>query len=1051
MTEQKRNIKNDELLNKILDTTSLCIFWKDAERRFIGANKAFLDFYGFASEDIILGRTDEDMGWHSDPDPFKNDEWRVLRQGESTFRVHGKCMVKGEERDILASKSPLYDGDRIIGLVGTFEDVTDDYRQKNEIQELTETLNNIPSGICIGKLSFGRMINVSVNEYFGSMIGIEPDKLIGTDVEVLIRQIHPDDLARWQKDANDLADNVRSMDGVYRFMNAKTKSYQWFRMKGVKARKKNDEEFLYFTFTNEDELKNSESREIAMRKMFASSIDSAKLVVWEYDIPSHTLRFANTGYTAQRIQELGLRISYQHIPEELYPLIAEKYHPQIERFFEDTFHGKQNISADIEYQPADAQEALSLHLSHLVVMDSSGRPKMAYGTARDMSKEKNAEKQYENELIYISSDNDKGFLAKGHHDLTANKVLGYFRANKYTLDVAGMSYDHAFESLKSYIFGESDQQHYMDLFDRQNLIERFHKGETYFSMEYRRLSDIKSAMWVMMEVRTFQNPSSGNIECFIYSHDITPKRLLGEITNNLRTVGYKSIGLISVPNHQAVFYAPSPSGNEWNMSDKTEDYEAYVSQMAEEHIPEMERREACDSCCIASLTAKLKEQSSCTYLANFKSAAGDLQRIAFYFKYLENDRTIISVSVQDITQQYQKEQQQIKQLMEAKAVGDEANRAKSDFLSRMSHDIRTPMNGIIGMTYLARESKDPAKVDEYLSKIDTSSKFLLGLVNDILDMSKIESRKIELHPEPYAPQEFYEYLEAVVKPLCEEKGQKLIMDAQPINTAAPLMDILRINQIFFNLFSNAVKYTPEGGTITYRLREELTAGHKLRMDADIIDNGIGMSEELQKVIFNPFTQGARSDTAVNRGTGLGLAIVQSLIELMGGTVSVKSRLGEGSDFHLTAEFDYVPAEEAVKHKIQSSAKHTQDLTNKHLLLCEDHPLNQEITKTILESRGMIVTIAVNGEEGVRFFSDSITGYYDLILMDIRMPVMDGYEAARKIRSLKRPDAETTPIIAMTADAFEEDVEKCRQAGMNEHLSKPINPDMLYETISDYIK
>jgi PAS domain S-box len=1043
-------IKNSDLLSKILDTTSLCIFWKDNERRFIGANQAFLDFYGFKSLQVILGKTDEDMGWHSDPDPFRNDEWKVLREGISTERVHGKCVIRGEEKDIIASKSPIYEDGRIIGLVGTFEDVTNDYRQRDVIRQLTETLDNIPCGICIGKFKYGSVVISSANEFVGTMLGIDPRELIDRQISHLSSLIHPEDSARWNADAESLFKEACSMDDVYRFRNKKTDSYQWIRMKGIKARLKNDEEFLYFTFINEDELKNSEGREIALRKMFSSSVDSAKLVVWEYDIPTHTVTFAKTGYTAQRCKELGLSLEYTDVPAVMYQMVDQKYHNEIKRFFDDTFAGKLYTTADIEFQPADKSMSFFLHLSHVTMMDSSGRPIKAYGTSQDMTKALAVEKQYEHELVYISMENEKGFVAKGHHDLSANKVLGYYKANEYSMDASGMTYDEAFHKLDQFIFSDADKEVYHDIFDRNHLITRFHNGETFFSMEFRRTGSFQSAIWAQMEIRTFQNPNTGNVECFIYSYDITEKHLRQQLTNNLRMIGYKSIGLVSVPDHQASFFVPSGSHGEWTRSYSVTDYDAYVLQLISSSVPDQYREETKNNVCFCHVLEQLADHESYTYTCSFINEEGNLRRLYLYFTYLEEQHNVVSVSVQDITEQYQKEQEQIRQLMEAKQKGDEANRAKSDFLSRMSHDIRTPLNGIIGMTYLAKDENDPVKIDEYLNKIDTSSKFLLGLVNDVLDMSKIESRKIELHPEPYLSQKFVEYLNAVVKPLCQEKGQQLIIDTQLITDAVPLMDVLRVNQIFFNLFSNAVKYTPEGGTITYTLVETMIDGGRMNLRAHVVDNGIGMSEELQKVIFDPFTQGERSDTASNRGTGLGLAIVKSLIELMGGTISVESSLGNGSDFFLEASFDTVPVSEVTVEKDIQQKKDLTNLKSKHILLCEDHPLNQEITKKILESRGMIVTIAANGSEGLEAFKHSSADYYDLILMDIRMPIMDGYAATKAVRSLYRRDAETIPIIAMTADAFEDDVQKCLAAGMNAHLSKPIDPNALYDKIASFL-
>jgi signal transduction histidine kinase/ActR/RegA family two-component response regulator len=394
------------------------------------------------------------------------------------------------------------------------------------------------------------------------------------------------------------------------------------------------------------------------------------------------------------------------------------------------------------------------------------------------------------------------------------------------------------------------------------------------------------------------------------------------------------------------------------------------------------------------------------------------------------------------------------QLVEEKNLreqADAANKAKSEFLSRMSHDIRTPLNGIIGMTYLAQEDPhNPKKTSDALRKIDSSSKFLLGLVNDVLDMSKAESGKIELHPEPYDSADFFDYLDSVILPLCKEKSLSFVVDAQPIKTYLPLVDPLRINQVFFNLLSNAVKFTPAGGTITYYLRENLSPDAKnMTLIGEVRDTGIGMSPEFLRVLFDPFTQENRKDTSEVRGTGLGLAIVKKMMDLMNGTISVQSKVGKGSTFHLEASFPCVPTASIEAKKAKNKpAFDSGALKGRHILLCEDHPLNQEIARRILEEQGMIVTIAEDGREGLKLFQGSSRGYFDAILMDIRMPVMDGFEAAKAIRALHRSDAKNVPILAMTADAFEEDVEKCREAGMNGHMAKPVNPAKLYATLSE---
>lgn len=377
-----------------------------------------------------------------------------------------------------------------------------------------------------------------------------------------------------------------------------------------------------------------------------------------------------------------------------------------------------------------------------------------------------------------------------------------------------------------------------------------------------------------------------------------------------------------------------------------------------------------------------------------------------------------------------------------------ANEAKSDFLSRMSHDIRTPLNGIIGMTYLAKLEANPPKTQDCLDKIDTSSKFLLGLINDVLDMTKAEQNKMTLHLEPYSIKEYNAYIDAVVAPLIKEKGQHFVLKEEGTDCdLIPMADKLRTNQIFFNLLSNAVKYTPEGGNISYSIVSHYDKTQKkMHVVHTISDNGIGMSEDFQKMLFQPFCQEGRNDNSSTRGSGLGLSIVKHLVDLMGGKIEVESVQGKGSTFRVYLDFDAVKGEKICPKQTAENPMDFSVLIGKHVLLCEDHPLNQEIAKRLLENQGVIVQIAINGKAGVDAFSSSPIGYYDAILMDIRMPVMDGFEAAMEIRKSERADARSVPIIAMTADAFKEDVAKCFSCGMNAHLAKPIAPDDLYHAL-----
>lgn len=377
---------------------------------------------------------------------------------------------------------------------------------------------------------------------------------------------------------------------------------------------------------------------------------------------------------------------------------------------------------------------------------------------------------------------------------------------------------------------------------------------------------------------------------------------------------------------------------------------------------------------------------------------------------------------------------------------ESAAQAKSEFLSRMSHDIRTPMNAIIGLTHLAEEEENLQKVKEYLYNIDTSSDFLLGLTNDILDMSKIENGELTLKEDSYTKEEFRNAINTVIKPLMDKKDIRFIFRLAA-NAECIRVDRLRYNQIFFNLLSNAAKFTPKGGTVEFTTEELPPLDGKKGIRFHIKDNGIGMSKEFLPHLYNPFSQERAKGGEDVKGTGLGLPIVKSLVDIMGGNISVTSEIGKGTEFIVEL---YVPEAEPAE-KIPVSDAMGENFKGARILLVEDNDINIYVAQLILEKAGCVVEIAKDGKEAVEHFEASEKNYYDAILMDVRMPVMNGIEATKTIRALDREDAATVPIIAMTADAFDEERKKTIEAGMNYHLSKPIEPKVLYQVLLEYMK
>lgn len=479
-----------------------------------------------------------------------------------------------------------------------------------------------------------------------------------------------------------------------------------------------------------------------------------------------------------------------------------------------------------------------------------------------------------------------------------------------------------------------------------------------------------------------------------------------------------------------------------------EDYRRALCRLTDSYGETSVRREIEEELDLGRMISRLKEApSGYDFVLPYQTEEGLRYKQINVLWGDQNHQTVCFVRM-DVTDMLAKEKKTQNALEKALKETREANRAKNDFLSSMSHDIRTPLNAIIGMTTLATaHENDRERVRDCLDKIATSSRHLLSLVNDILDVNKLESAGVKISRMLVSLPELLEQLSAIMLPQAKDAKLKLELKTEGVTHKYFYGDILRINQIFINILGNAIKFTPENGSVNFLVQEMPSekSGY-VRYRFTVRDTGIGMPEDFLAHIFEPFS---RSGNATQiEGTGLGLNIVKRLVELLGGKIQVSSTLGEGTTFVVELEEELAAGKGNPWQKETEGSAHKTVLKNRRVLIAEDNEINAEITCGLLELFEMEAVVKKDGAQAVQEFRDAPPGTYDAILMDIRMPVMNGYEATKEIRRMDREDASKIPVIAMTANAFMEDIKASMEAGMDYHVSKPIDVEMLRITLEN---
>jgi signal transduction histidine kinase/CheY-like chemotaxis protein len=775
------------------------------------------------------------------------------------------------------------------------------------------------------------------------------------------------------------------------------------------------------------------------QKLYQTAANSADLIIWEYDPLTKNITMSFDSEFTKRICDIrGISRVLENGPAKQAAVILKEDQPALLNMYKQIDAGAE--SAECKYGFQWEGTTNYRYAKATSVYDEKTNQRTVICIASDITNEQRIRNMYNKELQYLHQNNDGALTSKGHVDLTTGEVFKYeLLAGTGVKPIQSKSYDEIMENFFNAIDNAEDKENIKKLADRFSLMKKFHEGERHLSYRYRRAKHGLPPAWVNLQCNMFVSPSTGHIECFMYSYDVTEQELKDQIISKLIDFGYENIGFVYPDTHTATAFLLNEPGMKQKVVNSL-DYDDILRKVLVSSNTKESEETLFNALCIQTVKEHLSRDPVYQYSLSMNNEQGQEIRKQFLFSWANQKHETVFFCLTDTTKQYETAQRQIQDLSNAKLAAVKANEAKSAFLSSMSHDLRTPLNGIIGFTEIAIKETDPDLKQDYLEKIKLSGNLLLSLVNDTLDLSRIESGKMKLQPEDIDSRSFLESVLAAVRPVAEQKNIKLISNVERFATETIYVDRLKLQKVILNLLSNAIKYTPPGGTVCFTAENITSKDSSMTRRITVKDNGIGMKPEFLEKIYEPFVQEMRPEAGNVQGTGLGLSIVKKIVDLMGGTIQVQSEVNQGTTFIVDLP---ILLKEITLENQQKTESAAMNLSGKSVLLAEDNYLNAEIASLILKERGVNVTTAENGKQCAEIFGNAKINTFDAILMDIRMPIMNGYEATKKIRHLNRPDAKTIPIIAMTAEAFEEDIRRAKEAGMNGYITKPIDSKKMF--------
>ncbi|MEG1810417.1 MAG: ATP-binding protein [Clostridia bacterium] len=902
-------------------------------------------------------------------------------------------------------------------------------------------INSIPGGV--GMYSWDEKFTpIFISERVYELCGMTKEEYCEATRESTLDVFHPDDRRGLIEAVQTAYKEKRKFNYNHRVVQ-KDGSYRWMRVSGQVMAAQDGTLILYTVFSDVNEQIKAEQALRESEFRYATAIKSSNINIWEYDYATDVMTIFSR---SPRINQHNTAITNYiqsamdegHIREDS----IDTFLDMIKRMK----NGETEVTADLWIREQGDDKFWCERVTYTNIFDDNGNPVKAYCVGHDVTKEKEAEKRYSDELSYRQA-MQKATMASINVNLTKNIVLdckSIFPKVMARMSAAKTAQAY-FDQMYTELTTENAQKECAAIFNRDAMLRRFAAGETTLSLELTRKIEGRR-YWTVLTAHMMKRTEDNDVVAFLYSTNITNERTMQNVMNAIVKTDYDFLVVVDAERNSAVRYSENDFDNAY----------AYESDNFEEETHEYVRRYICQDdiarvvreLTIKNIIRQLDANGTYKIFYGMQDKYGAVSKKQLHFSYIDSKLKVFLMTRTDTTAAVEEQKKKNQELVAAVKMAEYANAAKSKFLSRISHEIRTPMNAIIGMAQIASQNLDnKALVIECIEKSQYSSQYLLSLLNDILDMSKIESGKVTLQNEVIVCKNFLDAVDTIIRVQAEEKGVAYTVTEFEGRKNNYIGDAIRLEQILINILTNAIKFTPKGGKVCLDI-SQISADDKIaELCFKISDTGIGIGKAFLANIFKPFSQEHNNSTTSYGGSGLGLAISKNLALLMGGDVFVESTLGIGTTFtvHIPLGIPQDSAELSAADCI-SENKAVYDFSGKRFLLVEDHQLNIMVAKKLLEYRNACVDVAENGSIGLSMFTAAPEHTYDAVLMDIRMPVMDGLQAAKGIRSLSRAWAKAVPIIAMSANAFEDDVIKSKNAGMNAHLAKPIDPELLYKTI-----